>query len=156
MRKILFSVLATSAIATCALAQNTTLPKASERYKRNPAILTVTGCLERGNDANTFMLTKVPNPLTDSVAASAGAAAPTITYQLTGGENLGAHVGHTIQVTGRSAMKPQTPVKVADADQKHQQKTGDKTAQTEVKEKAAISVRPLAVQSFKMVSADCK
>jgi len=140
------------------LAQNTTLPSANEN-KRDPKLLTVTGCLTEGTPAGTFLLTKVPDPLVASVAASGGGAIPTVTYQLSGGQNLRAHVGHKIEVTGRGPLNDQTPVKVVDTETKRpaaDANTADKkTPVTEIKEKAAVVVRPLAIESFKMVSTDC-
>jgi len=136
-----------------AMAQNTT-PQSSQA-KRDPTLITVTGCLERGPQANTFMLTRVPDPLVDSVTAAGGGAIPTVTYQLSGGQNLGAHLGHKIEVTGKGPLKPQAAVKVTDAESKTEQSNGKTTARTEVKEKAAIAVRPLAVDSVRMISTDC-
>jgi len=142
--------------ASIAAAQNTSTPvRSPEGAGSNMRTVTVTGCLERGAQANTFMLTKVADPLTDSVAASAGSAVPTVTYQLSGGQNLASHLGHRVEVTGKTTQKPKTPVKVADAESKREVTAGKKTATTEVKEKAAISVRSLAVDSLRMISADC-
>jgi hypothetical protein len=134
------------------LAQTTTTP--TTQSKANPRSLTVTGCLAKGADANTFLLTKVPDPLVDSVAASGGGAVPTVTYQLSGGQNLAAHVGHKVEITGRGPLKPQTPTKVTDTETKYAA-AGKNGPSAEVKEKAAIAVRPLMVESFKMVSVDC-
>jgi hypothetical protein len=139
-----------------ASAQNSTTT--SNRAKGDPRLITVTGCLERGTSADAFLLTKVPDPLVDSVAAAGGGAIPTVTYQLSGGQNLAAHLGHKIQVTGRGPLKAQTPVKVTDTEKTYPAgASGGSNAQgkAEVKEKAAVALRPLAVQSFKMVSADC-
>ena len=136
-----------------AIAQNTA--PTSEKAKPDPRSITVTGCLERGPQANTFLLTRVPDPLVDSVTAAGGGAIPTVTYQLSGGQNLGAHVDHKIEVTGKGPLKPQAPVKVADSETKREQPAGSKTAQTEVKEQAAVAVRSLAVESIKIISTDC-
>src|SRR6266550_4063653 len=86
--------------------------------KRDPRLLTVTGCLAQGSSAGTFLLTKVPDPLVDAVAAAGGGAIPTVTYQLSGGQNLGPHLGHKIEVTGRGPLKDQTPVKVMNTEKK--------------------------------------
>jgi hypothetical protein len=123
--------------------------------KRDPRLLTITGCLMQGSSAGTFLLTKVPDPLVDSVAAAGGGAIPTVTYELSGGQNLSAHLGHKIEVTGRGPLKAETPVKVVDTETKRTTDNGNTTASTEVKEKVAVALRPLSVESFKMVSADC-
>jgi hypothetical protein len=153
--KFLIDLAVLSFGAQSGLAQNT--PAASSQTKRDPRLLTVTGCLQRGADANTFLLTKVPDPLVDAVAASGGGAVVTVTYQLSGGQNLAPHVGHKIEVTGRGPLKDQTPVKIADTETKYAPAgtAGKDTPKAEVKEKAAVAVRPLAVESFKMVSTDC-
>ena len=88
------------------------------------------------------------------MAASGGGAIPTVTYQLSGGQNLGAHVGHKMEVTGRGPLKPQTPTKVTDTETKYTPPSKNAPA-VEVKEKAAVAVRPLTVSSVKMIATDC-
>jgi len=149
--KLLIVSLVLSFGSVSGLAQDTS---PSSQAKRDPRILTVTGCLQKGPQAGTFMLTKVPDPLVDSVAASGGGAIPTVTYQLSGGQNLAAHVGHKLEVTGRGPLKPETPTKVTDTETKYPA-SGGSGARAEVKEKAAVALRPLAVDSVKMVSTDC-
>jgi len=158
--KMLVAVAVLSLGAIPGLAQNPTqnpIKAQSAQTKRDPRLLTVTGCLQRGADANTFLLTRVADPLVDSVAAAGGGAVPTVTYQLSGGQNLAPHVGHKIEVTGRGPLKTETPVKVADTETKYPAGSagGGKVGTAEVKEKAAVAYRPLAVDSFKMVSTDC-
>ena len=154
-QKILLAVAVVWFSGTGMMAQNTSTPVRAPKTENDTRIVTVTGCLERGPQAGSFLLTRVPDPLADSVAAAAGSAVPTITYQLSGGQNLAPHLGHRVEVTGKTPLKPQTPVKVADVETKHEVPAGDKTATTEVKEKAAMSVRPLAVDSVRMISTDC-
>jgi len=150
--RILVALTVVSLGAASALAQNT--PAASQaQTKRDPRLLTITGCLAQGTPAGIFLLTKVPDPLVDSVAAAGGGAIPTVTYQLSGGQELAAHVGHKMEVTGRSPLKAEPPVKVRDAETK--QPAGSPNATAEVKEKAAVALRPLTVESFKMISTDC-
>jgi len=154
-QKILLAVAVVWFSGSVTMAQNTSTPLRAPKTENDMRIVTVTGCLERGPQAGSFLLSRVPDPLTDSVAAAAGSAVPTITYQLSGGQNLAPHLGHRVEITGKTPLKPQAPVKVADAETKHQAPVGNKTATTEVKEKAAISVRPLAVDSVRMISTDC-
>ena len=150
--RIFVALIVAWACVMTALPQNTTAQ--SSQTKSDPRTLTVTGCLERGAAPGTFLLTKVADPLVDSVAASGGGAIPTVTYQLSGGQNLAAHLGHKVEVTGRGPLKPQTPKKVADTETKYEP-GGSKAPKVEVKEKAAVAVRPLTVESFKMISTDC-
>ena len=149
--RILIALVVLSFGASPVFAQNTTPSSPQAQGKRDPKLLTVTGCLVQGNPANTFLLTKVPDPLVASVTAAGGGAIPTVTYQLSGGQNLAAHVGHKVEVTGRGPLNEQTPVKIVDSEKEYK----SPGAKAEVKEKAAVVVRPLAVETLKMVSADC-
>jgi hypothetical protein len=63
----------------------------------NAASVTVTGCLEKGDDAGEFNLTH----------ATGGSAQ---SYELVAGGksvDLSAHVGHKVEVTGEKAAEPQ-------------------------------------------------
>jgi hypothetical protein len=153
LNRILFVLAALTFAVSVGFAQNST-PAASQAAKRDPKLLTVTGCLVQGSPAGTFLLTKVPDPLVASVTAAGGGAIPTVTYQLSGGQNLGAHVGHKVEITGHGPLNEQTPVKVVDSETKYKA-PGDKAPVAEVKEKAAVAVRPLTVETLKMISADC-
>lgn len=153
--KIFAQLFAMCLLAVPVMAQNTSTPVRSPEGKENTRTVTVTGCLERGAQPNTFVLSKAPDPLADSVAVASGAAAPTITYQLSGGQNLGTHLGHKVEVTGTTPLRPQTPRPITDTEKKTEQSSGKTTAVTEVKERAAIAVRPLTVQQVRMVAADC-
>ena len=151
--KVLYCLLTISLAGASTLAQNTSSRPSTD--KRDPSLITVTGCLQKGAQPNTFILTKVPDPLASSVAASSGGAVPTVTYQLSGGQNLAAHLGHKVEVTGKGPLKPAKAVEVTSAETKREEPAGKKTATTEVKERAAVAVRPLAVESVRMVSTDC-
>ena len=96
--------------------------------KGGGAATTVTGCLQKGNEANTYMLTNV---------AGGGS------YEVIGAPanvNLAPHVGHKIDVTGRAVAAN----KAAKAE-------GVKGAA----KKAERGERHLQVQSFKMVAPSC-
>src|SRR5437868_4243067 len=130
-RIVVVGALACGLAASIAAAQNTSTPVRAAKGESDMKTITVTGGLERGAQANTFVLTKVPDPLTDSVAASAGSAVPTVTYQLSGGQNLAAHLGHRMEVTGKTPLRPRTPLKVSEAESKREQSSGSKTVVTE-------------------------
>ena len=117
--------------------------------------VTVTGCLQQGAQANQFVLaTTAADPITKGVSVRMSGAVPNVTYQLSGGSNLGAHVGHRVEVTGKTSGKAQ---KAATAGETVTSKDVPKGPDTkvEVKEKAAIEIRDLQIDSMKMVSTDC-
>src|SRR5688500_10124680 len=64
--------------------------------------LVVVGCLQPGAQPNQFVLMATADPLAKGVAVATSGAIPNITYQLSGGNNLAAHVGHRVELTGRS------------------------------------------------------
>jgi hypothetical protein len=62
--------------------------------------VTVNGCLTAGPDQKRFVLTAASEPMISTAVRSTGSA-PTFTYELVGGQNLGAHVGRRVTVQGR-------------------------------------------------------
>jgi hypothetical protein len=74
--------------------------QASQEKKKADEVVTVTGCLEKGDDANTFKLTHTAD--TAGVATKA-AEAMKPDYELIGAPaslKLSEHVGHKVTVTG--------------------------------------------------------
>src|SRR4029453_13649074 len=74
--------------------------QASQEKKKAGEVVTVTGCLEKGDDANTFKLTHTAD--TAGVATKA-AEAMKPDYELIGAPaslKLSEHVGHKVTVTG--------------------------------------------------------
>lgn len=119
--------------------------------------ITVTGCLQAGAQANQFLLAATAasaDPLAKGVAVATTGAVPNIHYVLSGGSNLGAHVGHRVEITGTSSGKSRT----ATATEESETRTrvpNQPDPQVEVKEKTAVEVRDLQVESLKMVAASC-
>jgi len=111
--------------------------QASQEKKSGDAV-TVTGCLEKGGDANTFKLTHTAD---DAGAATKAAEAMKPDYELIGAPaslKLSEHVGHKVTVTGT--------------------KTGAKeAAKIEGKSTAAAEAmeRHLKVSDIKHVAATC-
>jgi hypothetical protein len=116
--------------------------------------ITVVGCLQTGAQPNQFVLAATADPLAKGVAVATSGAVPTVAYQLSGGSNLQAHVGHRVENTGKTTGKAQTAV-ATDANVKRENIPGKPDPKVETKEKAAIELRDLSIDSLKMVSTDC-
>jgi hypothetical protein len=116
--------------------------------------LTVIGCLQEGAQPNQFVLANTADPVSKGVAVRMSGAVPNVTYQLSGGDNLAAHGGHRVEITGKTSGKAQ---KAATAGETVTTKDVPKGPDTkvEVKEKAPIELRDLKIDSMKMVSTDC-
>jgi len=143
-------------------AQQGTAPKAGET-------VTITGCLASGNN-NMYTLTAAPAAMSEAPTGTTATTpagtkvTKTVTYNLTGGkpEELKAHVGHTIAVTGTEAAPQMTAAvkdesKTAANAQGTSKSTGTSGAKPNVETtaQAQIVVRQLSVNTVKMVSANC-
>jgi hypothetical protein len=137
-------------ISTAVRAQAPASPQKDDDRKT----ITVVGCLQTGAQPNQFVLAATADPLAKGVAVATSGAVPNITYQLSGGSNLQAHVGHRVEITGKTTGKAQTAV-ATDANVKRDNIPGKPDPKVETKEKAAIELRDLAIDSLKMVSTDC-
>ena len=116
--------------------------------------ITVAGCLQQGAQPNQFVLATASDPLTKGVSVRMSGAVPNVTYQLSGGSNLGAHVGHRVEVTGKTSGKAQKAATAGETVTSKEVPKGPDT-KVEVKEKAAIEVRDLQIDAMKMISTDC-
>lgn len=116
-------VLFVGALSTAAEAQ-----KKGKKAASGGAV-TVSGCLQKGSEANTYTLTNV----------SGGGS-----YELIGapaGVNLAPHVGHRVEITGKNVANPTKAAKMEG------KKGADK--------KEERGEHHLQVQSFKMVAPAC-
>lgn len=116
--------------------------------------LTVVGCLQAGAQPNQFVLAATPDQLAKGVAVATSGAVPNVTYMLSGGSNLGAHVGHRVEITGRTSGDAQKAAST-EASVKRERVPDKPDPKVEVKEKATIEMRDLQVESLKMVSTSC-
>jgi hypothetical protein len=116
--------------------------------------ITVVGCLQTGAQAGQFVLVTTADPLARGVAVATSGAMPNVTYQLSGGSNLAAHVGHRVEIAGTTSGKAQKSVTSASS-VRETEVPNRPDPKVETKEKAAIEVRDLTVQNLKMVSTDC-
>jgi hypothetical protein len=124
--------------------------------------ITITGCLQNGSQPNTFLLTKVQDPLTETVAIATSGSIPTVTYQLIGGTDLKSHVGQKLEVTGDTKLGAKQDVATESKSSAKETPApsaakGGKapTPTVETTEKVKVEVRTLTVKSFKMLSTTC-
>jgi len=82
-------------------------------------------------------------------------AVPNVTYVLSGGTNLAAHVGHRVEITGKTSGSAQKAVSSDSNATKRVEIEGKPDPKVETKEKATIEMRDLQIESLKMVSTSC-
>ena len=140
----------TMSISTAVSAQDAGKPASKD--DRKP--ITVVGCLQTGAQPDQFVLTATPDPLAKGVAVATSGTVPNITYQLSGGSNLAAHVGHRVEISGTTTGQAQKAV-ATDSNVKRDEVPGQPDPKVETKEKAAIELRDLQIESLKMVSTSC-
>ena len=117
--------------------------------------ITVTGCLQAGAQPNQFVLAATSDPLAKGVSVATSGNVRNVHYALSGGSNLGAHLGHRVEVTGTSSGKSQKST----TSQSSTTRTSVPNApdpKVETKEKAAVEIRDLQIESLKMVSPSCE
>ena len=117
-------------------------------------MITVIGCLQPGAQPGQFVLAATPDQLAKGVAVATSGAVPNITYELSGGSNLGEHVGHRVEVAGRTTGKARKAVST-DSSAKRERIPDKPDPKVETTEKAAIELRDLDIESLKMVSPSC-
>ena len=114
-----FSTIGIAIVCSVVTFGQTPPPKPEQSAAKPDSPITVTGCVAPATTAGQFQLTNATMAsLTGQERKSDTATAKTgETYMLTGGENLKAHVGHKVEVTGimakatgqdRAAQKPPT------------------------------------------------
>jgi hypothetical protein len=72
--------------------------------------VTVVGCLKNGAQTNQFVLVATADPMAKGVAVATSGAVPNVNYVLSGGSNLTAHVGHRVEISGRTTGDAQKAV----------------------------------------------
>jgi hypothetical protein len=151
MRFITILALWALSVSATATAQQTS-PSAKKDDDRKP--LTVVGCLQTGAQANQFVLAATADPIAKGVAVATSGSVPNVTYVLSGGTNLAEHVGHRVEVTGRTSGRAQK-AESADSSVKRERVPDKPDPKVETKEKATIEMRDLQIESLKMVSTSC-
>ena len=117
-------------------------------------MITVVGCLQLGAQPGQFVLSASADPLAKGVAVATSGTVPNITYELSGGSNLNEHVGHRVEIAGRTTGKARKAV-ATDSNETRERIPGKPDPRVETTEKAAIELRDLDIASLKMVSPSC-
>jgi hypothetical protein len=131
---------------------------AAQSTQRAPADadkeITVTGCLAQGADATHYSLLKATPPqtvgTTGATATTGSTAAPgtevlTVTYDLVGGTDLKAHLGHKVEVTGTAI--PPSAAKTTD--------TAKEPAPRNAMGRGSEFQGAMNVKSVKMIASSC-
>jgi hypothetical protein len=95
-------------------AQSGTKANGDKTDKKAMKDSTYTGCLEAGSASDTFMLTDVVadytgKDTTKKTAKKKGTVVPTTMALTSASVDLSAHLGHTVSVTGSTAMAKSAP-----------------------------------------------
>jgi hypothetical protein len=128
-------------------------PQADKKLTENT--VTVTGCVADKSPAGQYLLTnavksdvtttaKAPAPKDPAAATGTTGIGPAFSYELFGGENLQAHLGHKVEVTGT--------VDKADFDKIGKMTERKPEMATSEKDMKALKLK---VTSVKMISATC-
>ena len=137
MKYILHTLVATAVAVTFAAAR----PQAAaeSQHKKGAAAHTMTGCLQKGTEANTYVLSNVDKgPKTVEIIGAAS------------GVDLNAHVGHKVTLTGTSVGEKAAAKAEAKAEGKG---TSKEAVKKEMKEEAGE--HHMKVTGLKMVSTTC-
>lgn len=140
MRYLLHTLLATLVAIALAAAQPAAASTAQKASKKGGAAHSMTGCLEKGTEANTYRLTNVEGngPKTVEIASEAK------------GVDLSAHVGHKVTITGTTVSAKAAAKEEAKAEGKTMSK-GEMKKET----KEESGEHHMRVTAVKMVSTSC-
>jgi hypothetical protein len=152
MRCIPILAALTLSVSATASAQQSAAPASKADDDKKP--LTVVGCLQSGAQANQFVLTPTADPIAKGVAVATSGTVPNVTYVLSGGSNLAAHVGHRVEIAGRTSGEVRKAV-TTDSSVQRVDVPNKPDPKVETKEKTAIEMRDLQIESLKMVSTSC-
>lgn len=148
------SILAIFALSVSATVNAQQADTKTTRQDNDRKPVTVVGCLRTGAQPNQFVLSATADPLAKGVAVATTGAVPNVTYVLSGGTNLAAHVGHRVEIAGRTSGGAQKAMST-DSNVKRESVPNKPDPKVETKEKIAIEMRDLHIESLKMVSTSC-
>jgi len=111
MKKVLAAICAVTLAGTVVAAQSGAAGAPGQEKKAEPGAMTVSGCVAAGAGPDQFQLTNAT--MATPAAEKAGDKPKGVTYNLVGGQNLKAHVGHRVEVTGMLAKPDPAAAKPA-------------------------------------------
>ena len=153
MRFIPMLAVLTLSVSTTASAQQSATPASKADDDKKP--ITVVGCMQSGAQPNQFILATTADPIAKGVAVATSGTVPNVTYVLSGGSNLGAHVGHRVEITGRTSGEARKAAVTGGSSTQRVEIPNKPDPKVETREKATIEMRDLQIESLKMVSTSC-
>jgi hypothetical protein len=152
MRLVIVPAVLMLSISAAVSAQDAPANRSAKDDDKKP--ITVVGCLQTGAQPNQFVLAATADPLAKGVSVATSGSVPNITYQLSGGSNLAEHVGHRVEIAGRTTGQAQKAV-ATDTSVKRDQLPNKPDPKVETKEKTTIELRDLQIETLKMVATTC-
>jgi hypothetical protein len=138
--------------------QESAAAQQNDQNRKSPDELTVTGCLTASPRGDAFVLTPLKkDPLAAEMTTRTTGVTPTYTYELTGGQNLRAHVNQQVSITGMldRGVKKDTDIDREQKTQAAPARPGQPKATVETEEKAEIELRRLQVKTVKSIGKPC-
>jgi hypothetical protein len=133
--------------------------RSADQGGRKSDEITVTGCLTANASGNRFVLTPLKkDPLAAEMTARTTGVAPTYTYELHGGNDLRAHAGQQVSVTGILDRKFEQDAEM-DRDQETQvapARPDEPKPTVETEEKADVELRRLQVKTVQSIGKPCE
>lgn len=128
--------------------------QAAPRSERGDDPVEVTGCLTAGPEQKRFLLTAERNPIA-SASPRVDSEAPTFTYELVGGQDLGRHVNHQVTVRGRlDEEKDKAEFEQSQSKEAEPTPRGDTPTVTSTEE-VEVQVRRIFIESVTPTAEGC-
>lgn len=158
----LLALAAACALTLTAQAQETTVKSKTKIKADDAKTITLTGCLQAGTDAGTWMLANVVPPASDK--APVGTTGAVTTYMLSpkDGVDLAAHVGHRVQITAveipaRTATDKDAKIEVKEKTEVKRENMPDEKTKTKAKTEIDRGPLPkLTVVTIKHIAPSCQ
>ena len=124
--------------------------------ERSDDPVTVTGCLTAGPAQKNFVLTAEADPMTSTTVRTAAGTAPTYTYELVGGDNLGQHLNRQVTVRGRlDEEKDRAEFEQTQRSRDPGQTPDGDTPTVTSTEEVEVRVRRIFIESVSPTAQDC-
>jgi hypothetical protein len=129
--------------------------EATERTSGSGDTVTIAGCLTSGQDGR-FALTAAPGAAVTAAARAMDDERDTNSYVLIGGDNLQAHLGKRVEVTGTLSGKTHDMEQKTTKETGSTPATGGDTPTVKTKEEVDLEVRQLNVREVRDVAPTCE